>query len=118
VTIERIVRPFQLTEVFNARVLPPNQDKPPEEQKDVIIEVKSSADKDYIDEPPPFFMGYEVKWEEDKKQRVTETVRIKNKDDPETYLDVERIKKMVMKNTTTGEQLPLNMDWSDSGGSA
>jgi len=112
VTIERIVRPFQLTEVFNARVLPPNSDKPPQEQKDVVIEVKSSADKDYIDEPPPAFMGVQAEWVEDKKQRVTDTVRIKQEGEPENYIDVERIKKMVVKNTATREEIPLNMDWS------
>lgn len=114
-SIERIVRPFQLTEVFSARVLPPSADKTPEEQKDVVIEVKSRADTKYIEEPPPPFMGFQIEWVEDKEQRVTETVRIKNKDDPEQYLDVDRIKKMVMKNTGTGEQIPLNIDWSDSG---
>jgi len=112
VSIERIVRPFQLTEVFTARVLPPNQDKPPEEQKNVVIIVKSSADKDYIDEPPPAFMGFQAEWVEDKKRRVTDTVKITNKDDPEQFVEVERIKSMVLQNTATREEIPLKMDWS------
>ena len=105
-SIERIVRPFQLTEVFTARVLPPNQDKPPEEQKNVVIIVKSSADKDYIDEPPPAFMGFQAEWVEDKKRRVTDTVKITNKDDPEQFVEVERIKSMNADLSITYVDLP------------
>lgn len=107
---EKIVRPFEQGDVFTARVDGPSVIVDP--PGSVVIEWVGSADTDYVEEPEPGFIGIEVKWEEDKSQRQTSTVRIKNKDDPEQFVDIERIDKMVLKEKNTGETIPIKMDWS------
>lgn len=113
-TVERIVRPFQNTDVFRARVLPPVIDPDPNDnpQDNVVITITSKADTEYFEEPPPTALGFNADWVEDRSRRVIDTVRVENPDDPEQFVEVERIKTMVIKNTTTGDEIPIKPDWT------
>lgn len=109
--LEKIVRPFQTGEVFNARRLAPalpHNATPPD---DVLITVEGSAEAKYTEEPGPASLGYTVEWIEDKSRRVTETVRVENPDNSDQYVELERIKQMVLKNNKNGEEIPIKMDW-------
>lgn len=111
-SVEKIVRPFQTGDVFNARVLPPEQ--PPLETgvEVVALEWAGSAESKWIEEPPPATMGFTIEWIEDKRRRVTEKVRVENPDDPSQFVELERIKSTVFKNNKSGEEMPFKMDWS------
>lgn len=110
-SFERIVRPFQNGDVFNARVLPPAQItvdvNPP-----VHVEWGGTQDTDYVEEPSPTSMGFQSEWNEDKSQRVSDTVRVENPDDATQAVNVERIKKMVLVNNRNGDQLTIQPDFT------
>lgn len=110
-SLEKIVRPFQLDDPFTAR-LPPAADVTPQDQEDAVLVISSRANTEFIDEPPPYALGMQAEWQEDRSQRVTEVVRVKQESNPDNFVDIERIKKMSFRNTRTNDQLPLNLDWS------
>lgn len=109
-SMERVVRPFQNGDVFTARVLPPvqpvNEVLPP-----VHTSIIGAPDTTYDEEPAPVTLGFQVEWQEDHSRRVTDQVRVENPDDPSQFVEVERIKSTVFKNSKTGEELPLKLDW-------
>lgn len=114
-TLERVVRPFQRVEPFQPRVLPPDPHvlaavfidvSEPEDAGH--IEVKGSADGQYNEGPPIGDLpDFTVEWKEDEKQRQTETVKIENANDPDQFLEVQRIKQMVLRNTKTAEEIRI-----------
>lgn len=113
--LEKIVRPVQTGDVFNARVLPPASAYPhvagtPEEAK---ISWKGSADTDYVEDPPPYMQGFTAQWEEDRTQRVTETIKVANPNDEDQFVEIERIKETVLVNNISGEFFPIRMNWAD-----
>jgi len=63
--------------------------------------------------PPDANIGYgvQVEWLEDRSQRQTTDVRVENPEDPEQYVNVERIDKMVLKNTKTAEEIQIKPSW-------
>jgi hypothetical protein len=115
VTFEKIVRPFQSPDPFNPRVLPPFAapgvvDVPTEagtEADEGHVVIKGSADGSYSEGPPLVGVEFKIKWEEDESQRKTEKVRIENADDPDQYLEVQRIVQMVLKNSHTQEEIKI-----------
>ena len=111
-SLERVVRPFQRDDVFTARVLAPVQPAVPPNADNAEISWQGEADNKVA--PAPDIVRFEVKinWDEDKSRRKTETVRITNPDDKRQYIDVERIKQMVLKNSATGEEIALKPDFS------
>ena len=114
-SLERIVRPFQSEDLFTARRLAPPLDSSAREEtppEDVVITISSRADTEYVDEPPPWALGFQSEWVEDKSKRITDRVRVENPDDAEQYVMIERIKNMTLRNTKTGEQFPIKPDWS------
>lgn len=110
-TIERIVRPFLPAAPFDARTLAPDQPAVGDAPDTAHLDWSGNADASWSEEPSPVLMGVQVTWEEDRSRRKTETVRITNKDDPSQFVDVERIKQMVIKNSVTSEEIPIKMDW-------
>ena len=111
-SLERVVRPFQRDDVFNARVLAPVQPAVPPNADNAAIFWQGEADNTVA--PAPDIVRFEIKinWDEDKSRRKTETVRITNPDDNQQYIDVERIKQMVLKNAATGEEITIKPDFS------
>lgn len=110
--LEKIVRPFQRSDVFNARIAPPTQPPRPEPDPPITIQIVGSNNGQYVEEPAPYVMNLNVEWQEDKSRRRTSEVRVENPDDPTQHVDVERIDQTVFKNDKTGEELKLNLDWS------
>jgi hypothetical protein len=112
-SLEKIVRPFQLTDVFTARVSPPEipATEEPSSEPNSVLEWAGSAEAKWEEEPAPATLGFTVEWTEDKSRRVTETVRVTNPDDDDQFIDVERIQKMVLKNNRNGEEIPIKLDW-------
>ena len=109
--IEKIVRPFETGNVFDSRVAAPVQPAT-DEPENMVLVIEGNAEGKYQEEPSPVFLGYEGKWDEDPSRRVTDTVRITNPDDTSQFVDVERIKKMVIVNDKTREEIPIKMNWS------
>jgi len=106
VRFESIVRPFQEGEVFDARRAPPEQpalDAP----ETVVFEWGKGIDAHFL-RPDPIF-EYKTDWTE--KARETETVRVTNPDDDSQFVDVERIKRLVMENSKSGQTLEWKLDW-------
>lgn len=110
-SIERIVRPFQDRDQFRARVLPPTQALEAQEVEPVVVTISSRADTEYVDEPPPVALGFNAEWVEDIDRRVTDTVRVENPDDASQFVEIERIRTMVLKNTQSGEEIPIKPQW-------
>ena len=111
-SLERVVRPFQRDDVFTARVLAPVQPAVPPNADNAELAWQGEADNKVA--PAPDIGRFEVKidWDEDKSRRKTETVRITNPDDERQYIDVERIKQMVLKNSASGEEITIKPDFS------
>lgn len=110
-TMERIVRPFQLGEVFTARVLPPVEQPAVTIPEDIVQVWGKGNDTNY----DRFFLsgivGGVVHYTE--KERTTQVVRITNPDDAEQFVDVERIRKLRMVSDRDGSD--INFDFSDLG---
>lgn len=109
-SLERVVRPFQLGDVFTARTVMPAV--PPSgvaESPDVCVLTWTGPNPGQFDDIPDstIFNNFKVEWEEDKSKRVTETVRITQDDEPENYVDVERMKSTVMTDKQTGRSMNL-----------
>jgi len=109
-TLERIVRPFQTNDVFNARRLPISQAVSGETPPEIQMTWQGAADGTYTEEAPPGALSIEVtEWRE--TDRKTEKVRVENPDDKEQFVQVERIKRMTFQNDTTGEQMRMQFNW-------
>lgn len=107
-SIERIVRPFQVGDPFTARVLAPNQPAIPQAEE-ARLSWKGDAEAKWNEAPGPGWMDTTVshRWVEITDRRQTEKVRVENPDDHDQFVIVERIKAMTFINTGTGEQFPL-----------
>jgi hypothetical protein len=105
-SLERVVRPFQRDDVFTARVLAPVQPAVAPNTDNPEITWKGEADNSVA--PAPDISQFKVKitWDEDEDKRKTEKIRVTNPDDPSQYIDVERIKQMVMK-SSSGEEIAI-----------
>jgi len=115
-SLEKIVRPFQTGDVLRPRYVAPSQPSKPvnPETDESVLAWSGGTEGDYITGPDPWL--YEIKsdaplWSEDKSRREIEQVRIENPDDPDQYVEVERIKKTVFLKRSTGEELRMGIDW-------
>lgn len=112
-SIERIVRPFQTGDVFNARRFAPELPAlAPGDTEVALLEWKGNADANYVEAPGPDMLGFTAEWKEDRTRRVTDTVKVEQTGNPENFVTLERIKSMVIKNSKTREEIPIKMDWS------
>lgn len=111
-SLERVVRPFQRDDVFTARVLAPVQPALAPNTDNPEITWQGEADSSVAPAPDIGSFKVTIDWKEDKSRRKTETVRISNPDDEQQYIDVERIKEMVLKNSATGEEIAIKPDFS------
>lgn len=102
--MERVIRPFQADDVFNARVLPPAQ-----------LPFEEAEDPSYTfgDGIPGNFkqwgfsvLNVETDWEE--VSRVTTIQRVTNPQDENQFVDVERIEKLTFQ-SSEGQQIRFNM---------
>jgi hypothetical protein len=110
-SLEKIIRPFQNGEVFNARRLPPSVAPVREVPERALLNWECPHSGAYVSGPEPGTYGFTVKWEEDESRRKTEKVRVENKDDPEQFIELERIKKMVLVKNTTKEEIAIEPKW-------
>jgi hypothetical protein len=113
--LENVVRPFQSVGVFTARS---NVPSPPPDTVDTPDTATAtwagSQSSTWQATEPPILTSFKSEWTEDTNQRETETVRVSNPKNNSQYVDVERIKKAVFVNPSTGAQLPLKMGaWDD-----
>lgn len=114
-TLERIVRPFQSSDVFTQSRLSPSSSNPTVDlPDDVSVTWEGAADSDFVDEGLAWYIGLTTDLKEDKTQRDSKTVKIVNPDDPDdgSKLYVERINKTTFK-TSDGKELKLEMDWTN-----
>jgi hypothetical protein len=110
-SLERVVRPFQRNDVFTARVLAPVQPAVPPNTDNTTITWDGSSDASVDPAPPTYTWEFHAEWDEDKDQRKTDTVRIRNPDDQEQYIDVERITQMVFKNPVNKQEIKVKPSW-------
>lgn len=101
-SLEKIVRPFQTPEVFDARTLTPQQlqDENPD---DAVATWGAPSSGDYTQFQISGLVGGTTTYTE--KSRVTENVRVENPDDPSQFVEVERIKELRMANEQGNELL-------------
>jgi hypothetical protein len=112
VAIEKIVRPFQSGDVFNARVLlPPVPPTGFSRSQDACLLTWSGKNPGtFVTVEAEEVTGFKAEWKEDKSQRITEKVRVENPDDAQQYVEVERMKQAVFKNTGTSKSMILKFD--------
>lgn len=116
-SLEKVVRPFQTGDVFAPRVLPPTQPGQVVTQTEPSTMTWSGENSgDYDQGPDPWLYGYNANWVEDKSRRETETVRVENPDDPDQYVEIERINKAVFKRRATGEEMQIGIEWDKGRG--
>jgi len=109
-SLERVVRPFQTGDVFTARaVLPAVPPTGLALSEDVCrLEWSGENPGDYDDIPlDMIFHNFKVEWEENKDKRVTETVRIEQDDNPENFVEVERVQSAMMTDAQTGKSFTI-----------
>lgn len=104
-SLEQIIRPFQGYDPFNARRLPPQQTV--EAPEDVETSWGQGGSGNYSQFTLSGLVGGTVNYAE--KDRVTETVRIENPDDPSQFVDVERIKQLRLANEQ-GNEILFNLN--------
>jgi hypothetical protein len=112
-SIERIVRPFQIGDVFRARVLPPSQ-LPLEVPEDVAVTWEGRADSTFTELDPGLQINFKVEFEEDRTRRESRLMKVVNPDDENQKVFIERIDKMVFKDKLSGKEQSLKFDWSQS----
>src|SRR4051794_16895094 len=106
--LDKVVRPFQVTEIFNARSITPDAQPPPvgAPSDPAVLKWGSNADSTVLDDDNPVWgIAVQVEWREDKSRRVTNKVRIENPDDSDQFVEVERIKRAVFVNTMTRQEM-------------
>lgn len=104
-SMERIVRPF-ITGVtpFDARRLAPEPDRV---TNDPTMTWGGPNSGTYTQFQVSGIIGGQVNYQE--KSRVTETVRVENPDDANQFVEVERIRELVMA-SEKGEQITFKMN--------
>lgn len=112
-SLEKIVRPFQLGDVFRARVLPPTQ-LPFIFPEDVAVTWEGRADSDIVEADTALQINYKVEWEEDRSQRDSKLMKVVNPDDEDQKVYVERVNKYTFKDKMTNREQTLKFDWSQS----
>lgn len=117
-TLERVVRPFQTSDVFTARSIMPAI--PPTgivlSDDECFLSVTGQNPGNYDDIPDDqVFNNFKAEWEEDKDERVTETVRIEQDDNPENYVEVERVQSATFTDNQTGKTMNLKFASWDRG---
>lgn len=106
-SLENIIRPFQLGDVFTARVLP-NVQQPATAPADPVEKTfGDDSSGDYTQFQLSGLVGGVVTYNE--KSRVTKTVRIHNPDDDSQFVDVERIQKLVLA-SSKGDEIHFNLN--------
>ncbi len=106
-SLERIVRPFQLNEVFTARHTAPVDQMPVAPQEDVTKSWGGTISGTYTQFALSGIIGGTVIYTE--KDRVTQTVRVENPDDSSQFVDVERIVSMRLANDQ-GNEIHFNLN--------
>ena len=106
-SMERIVRPFVVGEVFTARFLTPSEQPAVTVPEDVVTEWGKGNDTNYDRFSLSGIVGGKVNYTE--KDRVTQTVRITNPQDDQQFVDVERIQKLRMA-SEQGQEINFNFD--------
>lgn len=111
-SLEKVVRPFQSGDVFAPRVMPPTQPAAFVTEGDTSTMTWAGSNTgDYDLGPDATVFGFDVRWEEDKSRRETETVRVENPEDESQYVEIERINKAVFKQRSTGQEIQIGIDW-------
>lgn len=113
--LERIVRPFQTGDVFNARVLlPPVPPSGFTVSEDVcLLTWKGENGATFDSDQPDPIESFKADWKEDKASRVTQNVRVENPDDSSQYVEVQRLLSTTFKNEDTGKKMNLKFaPWS------
>jgi hypothetical protein len=114
-SLERVVRPFQYGDVFTARTIMPTI--PPTGialSDDVcLVTITGENPGEYDDIPDStIYDNFTVEWSEDVDKRVTETVRIEQEDNPDNFVEVERVQSATMTDARTGRSLTMKFaDW-------
>jgi hypothetical protein len=117
-SFEMVIRPFQLGPVFTSRTIIPaipatGVEVSPDAPR---LEWAGENPGDYDDIPSDMiFNNFKVEMKEDKDRRVTETVRIEQEDNPANFIDVERVKSTVMKDSQTGKEFMMKFASWDKG---
>lgn len=117
-SIEQVIRPFQSGDVFSARTVVP--ELPPTGHhisQDVCLLEWSAVNPGQYNEIPSDLqlLGFQVEWKEDKSARVMEEVRIEQEDNPDNYVDVERMTETSFVNMRTGQRFNLKFEKWDTG---
>lgn len=115
-TLEQIVRPFQSGDVFTARVAIPTLPASGVQLStdDCTLTWGKGNPGDYDDIPSDLVLStFQAEWKEDASQRVVEKVRVEQPDNPDNYVEVERMKEAVFKDSVTGKTQKLKFaPWS------
>jgi hypothetical protein len=106
-SLEKIIRPFQVGDVFTARTIAPVQQPATVIKPDVSDTFGDEDSGGYTSFVLSGLVGGKVIYEE--KSRVTQKVRITNPEDDQQWVDVERIQKLVMA-TTGGDEIHFNFN--------
>jgi hypothetical protein len=112
--LEKIVRPFEQERVFTARFLPPaqpiTQDDEDAPSDEIVLEWGAEIEHKYKQWSFGTLAGTSVKWQE--VSRVTDIVRVTNPSDTSQFVDVERIRKLTVKNIE-GQEQEFDLNWPE-----
>ncbi len=117
-SLERVVRPFQTGDVFTARGVMPAVPASGNalSNDECVLTWTGENPGDYDDIPDAtMFDNFKVEWEEDASKRVTEVVRIEQEDNPENWVEVERVQSAVMTDRQTGRTINFKFAPWDKG---
>lgn len=106
-SLEKVIRPFQIGDIFTARVLAPVSQPATTDSAPISFAWGAENSGDYTSFVLSGLVGGQVVYEE--KSRVTKTVRVFNPQDDTQYVDVERIEKLVMA-ATNGNEIHFNLN--------
>jgi hypothetical protein len=112
-SLEKIVRPFQVGDVFRARRLPPNQ-LPFEIPTDEPITWEGRADGTFRELDTGLQVDFKATWEEDLSKRKSQLMKVVNPDDHDQKVFVERIDECTFNDKLTGREQCYKFDWSKS----
>lgn len=108
-SFERIVRPFQLGVIFDARVAPV-QPTPPTPPADAVLTITGSANASWTEAPNPTFLGFKVEWIQDPaRTSLNPPFKVVNPQDDSQFVEVQTIKQATFRNNRTGEEMTLTM---------
>lgn len=117
-SLERVIRPFQSSDVFDARTfiadLPASNIQLSDDECVLTWTGENDGKYDEV-ESDLQLKGFDVKWKEDKAERVTEEVRIEQEDNPENYVIVERMTETTIRNQQTGQAFNIQFAEWDKG---